>query len=642
MKLALRLAVWLVVGCSLCGSVLAVGKVTVDPNLGGGAAPKVIAQNDPRLGQNVTYDAKYTSVQKILADLNEMTGVKMLAGSGASDWPVRSRKMNIFVNDVPLSNLMDSIARVMKFRWSISDTTPRTYRLVVDKKAASAADAQKANAEKASEQLWSKRRAEWIEIIMRDGKMTPEQVEETRTTDPVFYRYARGGDIRALNALFSEVPEAKDRFAAGRNFRISADKLSDGTRGLLYGAGDEFCKFMQMGRGAVVGLRNVVKRDDKYDIAYIRLDVGSFTPNSRWGIYSFGSTGYFHISKRERDLQIVDLKDKSSEIARSLCERENAIIDARERTAANTAFRARVPELVAERKREEDSLYPSEPLNQHPECDELQKTIKLRVEPPKAEQNPVLAINDYIASFQKALADTTGMGIVSDSWVSIEGEKLPDQDARLDELLEKLSAQFDYNWALSPVGEGAKPVIIEFRHRKWWKNRLNQISDGLVASWSENTRKNGVLSLDDLAQISTLNYYQAEESLRADKVLGSVYDSIVTILDMNGTLDCLRLYASLSPELRALLMGQGGVTGNGGINGHMLTSEQWKQAQVMFDRIGSDRSDAIFRLELLPDDKAVTYRFREIDTESGEEDRTWRLTLPKYAPPAATQDKSKQ
>lgn len=616
--------------CSACTCSFGVGRVTVDPNHGG-TISHVEVQGDPRLAQKVTYAAKFTSVQQIIADLAKMTGVKLLAGAGASDWPVRSRKMNIFVKDVKMADLMNSIAHTMKFVWSRSkDPTPPTYRLLVDKKAAAIADSRKSNAEKASEQLWSERRAEWIDIIMRDGVMSPQQVEATRTTDPVFYRYARGGDIRGLRALFNEVPEAKDRFASGQNFRISADKLSANTRGLLYSTADEFCKFMQMGRRPVVGLGNWLKLDDNYDIAYVRLDVGSFTPNSRWGVYTYGSTGYFHIARRESDIQVADLKDRSSEIARLLCERENSIIDTGDRSAPNTLFYSHAPELEAERKREVDSLYPSEPLNKHASSPELEKTVKLKIGPPEPGENKVMATCNYVASFQKALAEATGMDVVSDSWVNIEGDKVPGDEAPIVDLLNEFSKRFDYNWDKSTS-------ILEFRHRKWWKNRLNQISDDRVATWSENTAQNGMLSLDDLAHISDLNYYQAEESLKADKVIGSVYGSILTILDTNGNLDWLRLYSALSSDMRALLMGQGGATGQGGVNGHMLTSEQWKLAQTMFDRIGSERSDALFYLDLLPSETNVIYQFREIDTESGAEDRVWKVILPKYAPPATAE-----
>lgn len=614
-----------------CTCSFAVGKITVDPNAGGLAASATPTTSDTRLAQKVTYEASYVSVQHILEDLTAMTGIKLYAGSSKYDWPVRSRKMNIFVKDVKMADLMNSIAHTMKFRWSCNnDLTPPTYRLVVDGKAVIAADAQRAYAEKQSEAISYKKRNDWLDIIMRDGVKSPAQVDALRETDPVFYRYAKQGALQALYALFHETPETKDRFLAGQSFRISTDKLSQNTIDLLSSAGDEFARLLQRGEGQEPkGLDDIFRPDDKIDIAYNRLDVGTFTPNLRWSEYSQASLGYFHIARGERDWEIADIKDKDSAWIQALSKRENKIMDGLGTfDSTRSEIKGYLPTLESERRSEEELLYPSEPLNKHPNFDELEKTVKIKIETPKAEQGAVLAINSYIASFQKALADATGLGIVSDSWVNIEGDKLPDQEVKLGELLEEFCRQFNYNWDKSSN-------ILEFRHRKWWKNRLNQISDDLVTAWSENTRKNGILSLDDLAQISNLTYYEAEESLKADKVLGTtgIYRQILNILDTNGNLHWLHLYSTLKPELRSQLMDRW-------ISGAMLSFDQWKLAQTMFDRIGSLRSDALFSLRIVPDKNKLVYEFREFEVaaqrdndDSAKEDRKWAVTLPKYTPP---------
>jgi hypothetical protein len=155
-----------------------------------------------------------------------------------------------------------------------------------------------------------------------------------------------------------------------------------------------------------------------------------------------------------------------------------------------------------------------------------------------------------------------------------------------------------------------------------------------VAAWSENTRKNGFLSLDDLAQISNLTYDEAEESLKADRVLGTagIYRQILNILDTNGNLNWLRLYSTLKTELRTPLMTRW-------ISGAMLSLDQWKLAQVMFDRIGSLRSDALFSLRIIPNDSNLIYEFREYevaaqrDDDTAREDRKWQITLPRYVLP---------
>ncbi|MGC8863077.1 MAG: hypothetical protein ACP5R5_09930, partial [Armatimonadota bacterium] len=98
---------------------LAEGKITIDPNVPGAReAEETATDTDPRLDQKVTLEAKQKSVLTILAELSEKTGVTLKAGQNSKDWESQDTKMNIFVKDVPLRELMASMARVMKFRWS--------------------------------------------------------------------------------------------------------------------------------------------------------------------------------------------------------------------------------------------------------------------------------------------------------------------------------------------------------------------------------------------------------------------------------------------------------------------------------------------------------------------------------------------
>ena len=605
---SLRLLLCLALLGSVCDCSHAVGKITVDPNTGGSTAPKVLAASDARLAQKVTYEAQYRSVQQIIDDLSEITGIKLYSGANKSDWPVRARKMNIFVKDVRMADLMNSIAHVMKFAWSRNDdVNPPTYRLVVDKKAAASADAMMKKAWDAKEQIWQKRRDEWIDAIMRYGSTPTSELRSLQEDDLMVYWQSELGCLEALRALFVEVPETRDRYASGRSFRISASDLSPETKGLLFSAGNEVWKGLQRGKvvpspdGEPTGYGSILKPEDRFDIAFSRLDDATcFSPNLRWGSANRTNTGYFHILKGGQDYQISGLKYRDS---------------------------ARKPyqEREKDEKQQEELWYPSEPLADHDPFPGIDNRMRLEVEPAKSDETSVSATNTYIASLQKALFEITGTGVVSDSWINIQGDRLPDKELRLGDILDRFSANYNYNWE-------KRGSILEFRHRKWAKMRLNQIPDAWIAAWSENTRKNRILSLDDLSHIATLNYDQAEESLRKDTVLGrtDIYGAIVRTLDTNGNLQWLRLYSTMSPQLRDLLMTENAV------NGHMLTSDQWKQAQIIFDRIGSLRGDAIFRME--HSDSFDRYTFKEFDNDTGELDREWQVRLPKYEPPPDQKD----
>ena len=91
-------------------SAAAVGKITVDPNVPGAEAAEDTPKPDTRVAEKITYQAKKKTVLAILTDLTELTGVTLKAGYNTKDWQVRDRKMNIFAKDIPLAQIMNSIA----------------------------------------------------------------------------------------------------------------------------------------------------------------------------------------------------------------------------------------------------------------------------------------------------------------------------------------------------------------------------------------------------------------------------------------------------------------------------------------------------------------------------------------------------
>src|SRR3989339_864533 len=150
----------------ICQSAGAVGKITVDPNSGSERSATQDSDNDVRLAQKVTYEARHKAVKAILADLSDMTGITLKAGYNKQDWQVRDRKMNIFAKDIPLAQLMNSIARVMKFKWGINvDADPWTYHIYMDRKTVLGADAELYRAQEAFDKEITRRRENFSKMI---------------------------------------------------------------------------------------------------------------------------------------------------------------------------------------------------------------------------------------------------------------------------------------------------------------------------------------------------------------------------------------------------------------------------------------------------------------------------------------------
>lgn len=611
--------------CSLADSRV----VILDPNADGAITAKMYSQTDTGLAKKVTYEAKFRSVKQVLDDLREMSGVALVAGTGKSDWPVRSRKMNICVKDVPLSDIMDSIARVMKFRWSRYDNIkPMVYRLKIDKKAAATADKMMKDAANKEAQAWSGWRQEWADLMAKYGDKSKEELHYLRETDPETYEMAQLGCLQAIAALFKEIPETKERYIQGRSFRISSDKLTPATKNLLFNAADEFCKHLQRGGFAgprttnPSGLDSSLTLGDKFDMVYIRLDVDTFTPGHRWGNMGKG-TGYFNVMKGSRDFEINEFRYRDPILGPKSAFSNILINEGVKPEEAWKDHRDQAAPAFWQKKQEQlEAMYSPEPLTEHKSSPELDKTVTIKIDKSEFDKDRDMLLNNITFQVQKSISDLTGLGVVSDAWanpVLLKGRlDLPEKDAKLIELLDRFCSGLNYNW-------DNRNSILEFRQRSWAQMRLNQIPDEWVARWSENTAKTGCLSIDDLAQIANLTYEQAEESLKPDPVVGNrgTYRKMLEVLDYNGSIIWFWLYSMLTPQQRNLLQG------DRGLNGFMLTSDQWKTASRMFDRIGTTRGDVIMHLTSTKEKARLEAR----DLDSGEVDRVWDVELPQYTPP---------
>jgi hypothetical protein len=202
------------------GSVCAVGKSTADPNA-------QVTNSGP--SQRITYEARRQTVASILTDLSAMTGVTLKAGFNNDDWQVRDRRMNIFVKDIALSDLMDSIARVMKFQWSKSKNDGTvSYRLYMDKKTLLDAESKKLAEEEKLEKRQSEKRGRFLSELEAATAMADADREKLKTESPYIYSLSqKNRPEQVLPKLFKEVPGAKQAFVSGEDLTVYFGSLSE-------------------------------------------------------------------------------------------------------------------------------------------------------------------------------------------------------------------------------------------------------------------------------------------------------------------------------------------------------------------------------------------------------------------------------
>ncbi len=202
-------------------------KVTVDPNAGP-AVQETAAKTDSRLAQRLSYETWHMPLKTILADLSEQTGVTLNSGYNKQDWQVRDRRMSILVEDVSLAELMNSIARVMKFKWSVSEQAmPPTYRLVADRRLIATFQTEATRRENELGLKVSRRRAAVADAMDRLSTASDAEMQGLRETDPYSYMSAETGFAKLMAQLFKEKPGLREAYIGGnKNVKIPYAELS--------------------------------------------------------------------------------------------------------------------------------------------------------------------------------------------------------------------------------------------------------------------------------------------------------------------------------------------------------------------------------------------------------------------------------
>ena len=589
-------------------------KTTIDPNVPGTRSAQVGDSTDKRVAQKITYNAKRKPVREILGDLGELTGVKLYAGYNSKDWQVRDRRMNVFVKDLPLAHLMNSIARVMKFKWKRNEQLdPCTYRLYMDRRTLLGAEAQRLR----EEERINQDRVENVERMLNDfsklDNLSEEELEQLKEDNPYLYVLATTGVGGSLGAFFNEVPAAAEALAAGQELTLSGARLSTAGQQAALRAAKALARLQSITAGESTPLPEDVP--DNLEEATIHLNpfremmatgpVQNVVLGDLWILY-------------DRGPQIVGvLLNPESEYAKFM---GKVFIRSREenRDWVDVAkdLEGEAIQLVASETKKQDF---GEPLADHVDHPALQVKAKLEVE------------SNELHDVQEALAKAASLSVVSDSFMPAHGyPPVTRQEAELKEILDQIATAYYYNWF-------KHASVIEFRDRYWYKKRTAQIPQDWIDGWTETLKKTGTLDIADLAQISMLTHeqlmanIQPDEHLSASRVVDHVY-----IYRRE-----LRMYASLTEIQRALLFSESG------LNLALLGPNQWPCVERLINaKNGTFLQNPDAQLTLgatrTPRGKVFAYAFT-LTTTDELEPITWRiLETPSYRPPETKAKKEAQ
>ncbi|MDO8586743.1 MAG: hypothetical protein Q7T82_06840 [Armatimonadota bacterium] len=472
-------------------AVLFVGRCVADP----APAPTadVGGNSDSRLLQKVTYRANEQRVKTILADLSKMTGVTLTAGQSLDDWQVRDRKMIISVKDVPLVNLMNSMARVMKFTWSKDKHEPPGYRLYAVQKFLAEAQAR----EEQQEAQCRKQCLEALDKIADSRTLSETELEKLKQDNPYSYVMRVNGMAPALDRLFRAVPSVKEALVAGEEAAIRGMDLSpEGSEALarLIGVSNTWSLKLDPARKGVLP-------DD------FRSRLEGITLRVNWGTHLVkDSLRRWRLGRicggwgdSEYDALDFELNDPDSKLAGVI---GNYFLH---RMAGGEFTEQVKKDLTAGYRREQmaewQKMDTGESQLEHPEDDPaLSKRTSLKTEN-RAEFTDLLW----------ALSESAELNIVSDYFFKPRGQaKIPAEETSAQKLIDEITRGYRYNWD--------KPrTIVEFWSRDWFTYRKQLIPEVWVEAWRKTLKETRTLDIEDLMGLANLTEDQFKANIACDK-----------------------------------------------------------------------------------------------------------------------------
>lgn len=548
---------------------------------------KVAEEKDPRLSQKVSYEANRKTVLAILKELSKKTDITLIAGWNTLDWQVRDRRMTISAKDVPLSSLMQSISRVMKFKWTRREKDDSYYyRLYMDRKALIEAERDKMLAEQRLMAWRAQQRERLVPEINKFAAMSDDDLQKMKDKNPYLYMLTKQGWTGWLASLFENVPESEQAWISGQQFVLSAAQLpepaQDGLSRMIQSANESSSTNIALPEDlSQVSVTLVPSGINDFNHTFIGMGCSITWPeNSEWGYVSMGTP-------------IMNPEDENVQ------NNWRGIIGILEHTDSSASSSEQSPN----RTKDEDD--PGEPAITHEEDTELLAKVKIKLD------------GNLLSDLQLGLGEASEFAVVSDYFPSrYQQVSITDGEYKIKDIL----SQFDprrYNWE-------KHGSTLEFRDRDWFWKRSLQIPEAWIEPWRQTALNTGTLDIESLAEIAELSNPQVITNVENDEVLGGHGDLSGTIGE-NRYL--LRWYDHLDASQKMQLFTKSGINLQTGTNDQLdyVKKMLWMYPNVLANL---DITARIFASRTKQGDQYL-YRFYMTPTDDSKPIE-WKFTTPKF------------
>lgn len=548
-----------VVFAMACACAGAVGKVTVDPNASGSVAAQSQDSNDAsstqdvdaRLDKKITYSARRKLVYAIVDDLSKLSDVKLYAGRDTGDWRTRDLRVNVIVKDVSLRDVMQSIARVMQFKWNRSSSGEKwVYRLVDPN-----SDSDK-SVEILQARALAERRRKFFIDLMSLARMSGAEIDGLKSGKPELYALAKTTYGVPLARFLADTPVASMALMAGRRVVLRGGDLPLSAMQTLLPAiqGDSASDQPRDAKSPAV--MPVIPANANTLSVEINPSAAEKGTSTNLGEVTLACSG--------RTVPIV--------FPDSAAKENTSNSDAVARAQAGYAFF-----LTA----------PTDPVVQPPDEPDLHNKIKLEAKDQRATLDVVLA----------ALAEASGFAVVSDCYDAPSALlDVPRGELELRVCIANITAVSGQNW-------GKNGQVLELRSRNWRIKRFLLLPQATLRKWRAMLERDGYLPFQELANIAVLFSEQIDVYVNEENGLPGVAAAV------SAGREPLTWFASLDESQQTDALRGGGVK----ITADALGKLAWANTAILAAKPGIlDDPNAEFTLKVSRDAgaKGVSYFIR--------------------------------
>ncbi|MGQ9698483.1 MAG: hypothetical protein ACUVRO_10890, partial [Armatimonadota bacterium] len=481
-----------------------------------------VLKADSRLDIKVSLAMGNATIESVLKELSQKTGVPIAAGQKSEEWQVREMPVNVFVKDVPAWEVMEHLSKLTDFIWSAVDEGDRKgYRLWQDLKARQAQAEEKDKRLRALQSQRTRKGMQNLEAFARIARATPEELREMAQKDPAAFVVATQPGLKAVPVIVSSLtPEQQLRATTKDGIRLPYKEMPDSLKTAVRDMGTGLMDLVK--KLVPQGIPAEMMKEPEWEKTTLIIRAPDYEQVGMIG-ESIPVTGEVRLEGAGPILEGMGLPifETSSPIGKLIGQAFSQISEGAPIVNLQVMMQEEFAKIVAK------DIAQSTPPSSDPE---LQKKVKWDVKGWSSMDKELQAFHE--ASGLNLIADALPQPNMQGPAVGVA----MGQEAPIYQILGRFKALFGLEWQK----DGS---VIRLRDRDWAKKRDWLIPRSLLDRWKAQAKTDEGLRIGELIEMAALTEDQAKYGLLAERDL--LYYSFLL---NERTRPLLKLLGSLTPQ----------------------------------------------------------------------------------------------